>query len=235
MQVKVNATHSERAMLSQVSLYVSILEIGDEGATLMSRVTKRVAYLLDFMAERKGCVTELQACGLRPHLVLQETDNGGSKRHERVQSGYEAYASITIHVPFGYSKLNPIADAVKHIKGTLTARYTMSDNMKNVHEAAIRCKLVDKAMKQCTELLSHTDGSARAGVVIEPVHISYHTDERSDAVAYKASERSSGVCMESTEDESSYDLDSIYTRENAQYIMMKDSVTVTFNVEGYSL
>lgn len=233
MVVKVNASHTICVWMNQVILNVSILQAGADASQSMNDVTERVKKVTDKVKGITGVTCELQSAGVRPHMVMKQEEGASSKKMERVQEGHEAYAYLVIKVPFGTAKLNPIAQVVAEVGGSLSARYGLTDAVRADEEAVLRFKLLDIAVKQCRQLLSYPSGLERSGLSITPSRVYYHSQETGSAVgAYKMSERSA---VESSDNEVGFDLDAIYTSENAPRMNLSDSVEVAFDVEGYSL
>lgn len=235
MNVKVNATHTDKMRMNQVTMYVTLVEAGQDCSSIMSTVSSRAKQLSDFVAPKTGVVFELQNIGLRPHMVLQHEDKESRKTFERVQDGFEAYASIVITVPFGTAKLNPIHKFIEGVNGFVNIRYTLSDTMRATKESAMRFKLMETAMKQCKELLCRSDGSFPDGIVITPTNVAYHVVDEA-APSYKMADKAIGAVTDVADNGVYYtNLDAIYTRENAPSVTFKDSVAVTFDVQGYAL
>lgn len=235
MVVKVNASCTKRVRMNQVVMTVALVEVGDGANKSMSVITQKVKTVTDKVNGITGVVCELQSAGVRPHMVWkQDASDKSNKRTERVRDGDEAYALLTIKVPFGTAKLNPIAKVIADADGSLTVRYSLSDTIRDLEEGVIRFKLMTEAMRQCRDLISSPDGKPCQGVTITPSRVYYHSQDEGSAAcgAYKMADRA-GMGVEVADNEVSFDLDSIYTAEHAPHTAISDSLEVAFDVEGY--
>lgn len=237
MVVKVNATCTNRVRMNQVAMTVAIVKVLDDCDKGMSVVTELVKQITDRVNGITGVTCDVQRAGVCPHMVWKQDElDNSNKKTERVQKGHEAYAYLTIGVPFGTAELNPIAKVVADVGGALSVRYSLSDDARKLEGSALRCKLMTEAVKQCREILSMPDGSAKDGVSIIPSRVYYHSQDCDNAQfgVCKMSDRAAGSTG-AEENEVSFDLDSIYTREHAPYVDISDSLEVSFDVEGYVL